>query len=232
MPDVTGQAWPHAIPCRIQDGTNRDLFVMTLGNVETPIADGVFDPVKDQVTLKNGTVISNYYRDVLGVKFYQPLDKSRFPDPPSGWCTWYYYYNRINETEVKSNARWIAENLKDYGAEYVQIDDGWQGGRGPQGYRDWTTVNREHFPDGMAELAGYIKSLGLKPGLWLAPHGQSNPRVVSNNPNVFLLRPDGTSASDTWEGRLPGGSDHARDAKIFEQSLYPAFRLGLRLFQN
>ena len=107
-----GPSWPHPIPCRIQDGTNRDLFVMTLGKVETPIADGIFDPVKDEVTLKDGSVKQNYYRDVLGVKQYQPLDKSRFPLPPSGWCTWYYYYNRINATEVKRNAEWIAANLK------------------------------------------------------------------------------------------------------------------------
>jgi len=30
-------AWPHPIPCRIQDGTNPDLFVMTLGDVQTPL---------------------------------------------------------------------------------------------------------------------------------------------------------------------------------------------------
>jgi hypothetical protein len=197
-----GPSWPHPIPCRIQDGTNRDLFVMTLGKVETPIADGIFDPVKDEVTLKDGSVKQNYYRNVLGVKQYQPLDKSRFPLPPSGWCTWYYYYNRINATEVKRNAEWIAANLKDYGAQYVQIDDGWQGSGGRDGGRDWTTVNPQRFPGGMAGLAAHIKSLGLTPGLWLAPHGQSNPSVVSNTPNVFLLKPDGTTASDTWEGRF------------------------------
>jgi hypothetical protein len=136
------------------------------------------------------------------VKFYQPLDKARFSAPPSGWCSWYYYYNRVNETEVKRNARWLADNLKDFGAAYVQIDDGWQGGSGPEGWRDWTTVNRAHFPDGLAELAAYIKSLGLEPGLWLAPHGQSNPQVVSNHPDLFLLQPDGSTASDTWEGKF------------------------------
>ena len=193
--------WPSPIPCRVQDGSNPDLFVMTLGRVQTPIADGTFDPVKDEVVLKDGRVRSNYYRDTLGVRFYQPLDKSHFPVPPSGWCTWYYYYNRINESEVERNAQWISKNLKDYGAKYVQIDDGWQGAGGATGGRDWTTVNPQHFTNGMARLAVEIKSLGLEPGLWLAPHGQSNPQVVSNNPSVFLLRPDGTSASDTWEGR-------------------------------
>ena len=202
LPAPAVNPWPHPVPCRIQDGSNPDLFVMTLGPVETPLAQGTFDPVKDEVTLKNGDSVSNYYRDVLDVKFYQPLDKSRFPLPPSGWCSWYYYYNRITETEVKRNAGWLAANLKDYGAKYVQIDDGWQGGEGPAGWRDWTAVNHEHFPDGMAGLAGDIKSLGLEPGLWLAPHGQSNPHVVSNLPHVFLLKPDSTTASDTWEGRF------------------------------
>ena len=199
---TSSQAWPHPIPCRIQDSANQDLFVMTLGNVATPIAEGVFDPVKDEVTLNDGSVKKNYYRDVLGVKQYQPLDKSRFSLPPSGWCTWYYYYNRINATEVKRNAEWIAANLKDYGAQYVQIDDGWQGAGGRDGGRDWTIVNPQRFPAGMAELAAHIKSLGLTPGLWLAPHGQSNLNVVSNRPDIFLLKPDGTTASDTWEGRF------------------------------
>ena len=62
--------------------------------------------------------------------------------------------------------------------------------------------NPQRFPDGMTDLAAHIKSLGLTPGLWLAPHGQSNPNVVSNSPNIFLLKPDGTTASDTWEGRF------------------------------
>jgi hypothetical protein len=63
--------------------------------------------------LKDGSVIANYYRDKFGVKYFQPIDKTNFPLPPSGWCTWYYYYQQINENEVKQNARWISENLKD-----------------------------------------------------------------------------------------------------------------------
>ncbi len=87
-------------------------------------------------------------------------------------------------------------NLKDYGAKYVQIDDGWQGAGGRDGQRDWTTVNPQQFPGGMAKLAADIKSLGLEPGLWLAPHGQSNPQFVSNHPSRF-------SAEAGWHAPLP-----------------------------
>ncbi len=175
---------------------------MTLGDPQTPLADGIFDPTKDAVTLRDGSVKTNYFQDTLKVPFYQAIDKSRFPLPPSGWCTWYYYYNRINAEEVKRNAQWIADNLKDFGAEYVQIDDGWQGLGGRDSGRDWSEVNPERFPKGMADLAASIKALGLKPGLWLAPHGQSNPKVIAQNPDVFLLKTNGETASETWEGRF------------------------------
>jgi hypothetical protein len=196
---VTGNTWPRPIPLRVRDGANPELMVMTLGDVQTSLADGTYDPRKDEATLKDGTVTQNYFRDKLGVKYFQPIDKSIFPLPPSGWCTWYYYYQQINEAEVKRNAQWIAENLKDFGAQYVQIDDGWQG-TGRVYTRDWTNVS-DKFPGGMDKLAAYIKSQGLKPGIWIAPHGQSNDAVVKNLPAVFLMKPDGTSASETWEGR-------------------------------
>lgn len=209
--------WPHPVPCRIQDGSNPDLFVMTLGDIETPIADGVFDPTKDEVRLKNGSIKTHYYRDELGIKFYQPLDKTRFPHAPSGWCTWYFYYTRINENEVMRNAEWIAANLKDYGAQYVQIDDGWQGTGAQGSARNWGDINTNRFPAGLAALARHIKSVGLTPGLWIAPHGQNNDDVVNGHPGVFLLKPDGTTASDTWEGRFlvdpthPASSNYLRE---------------------
>src|SRR5688572_26853729 len=194
------QSWPHSIPARIRDGVNTDLLVMTLGDVNTDIADRTFDPVKDEVRLKDGTIIKNYYRDTLKIKYFQPLDKTNFPLPPSGWCSWYFFYQEINEDEIKRTAKWIADNLKDYDVHYVQIDDGWQGtGRGLGENRDWSTINNR-FSGGMDGLAKYIKSLGLKAGIWLAPHGQSNHAVVKNHPGVFLLKPDGTSAANTWEG--------------------------------
>ena len=193
-------AWPHPIPARTKDSGNKDLFVMVLGDVKTPIADALFDPAKDELRRNDGSVEGNYYKQKLGIKFFAPIDKSVFPLPPSGWCSWYFYYQEIDENEIKQNAKWIADNLKDFGAEYVQIDDGWQGtGHGLGENRDWTTIDKR-FPGGMQALAVYIKSLGLKPGIWLAPHGQSNEAVVKRNVGVFLLAKDGKSASKTWEG--------------------------------
>src|SRR6185295_713885 len=93
--------WPRPVPVRIHDSSNKDLMVMTLGPVKSAIADGAFDPATDTVRLKDGSLLKNYYRDTLKIKYYKPIEKSRFPLPPSGWCSWYFYYQEIGEGEVK-----------------------------------------------------------------------------------------------------------------------------------
>lgn len=196
--------WPRTIPVRLEPrgGGRDDLMVTALGEVQTPLADGSFDPVADRVKTTDGRVLEHYYRDSLGITYYEPLDKSIFPVPPSGWCTWYYYYRVINPAEVIANAHWIAENLAPFGAHYVQLDDGWQGmgERGPGAYRDWSTLDPRFRGIGLGGLADSIRSLGLEAGIWIAPHGQSNPQVARSS-GAFLWTPDDSSASTTWEGR-------------------------------
>lgn len=192
--------WPAPIPARTQPPPRDELFVMTLGPVQTPLADATFDPAADRLTRHDGTVIEHYFRDRLGVEHYAPIDKSVFAVPPSGWCSWYNYYQEITPEEVLHNARWIAEHLRPFGARYVQLDDGWQGtGHGLGENRDWTTIDARFRSIGMEGLAREVRALGLEPGIWLAPHGQSNEQVVRDS-GAFLLKPDGASASNTWEG--------------------------------
>jgi hypothetical protein len=196
--------WPRTIPVRLEprEGERDDLMVTTLGEVKTRLADGSFDPVADRVTTSDGHVLEHYYRDSLGITYYEPLDKSIFPVPPSGWCTWYYYYRVINPDEVIANAHWIAENLAPFGARYVQLDDGWQGmgERGAGAWRDWSTIDPRFREIGLGGLADSIRSLGLEAGIWIAPHGQSNTQVAHST-GAFLWTPDDSSASTTWEGR-------------------------------
>ncbi len=214
--EKTSVRLPEQFTARIHDSNNPDLMIMTLGEVHSPLSSGTFYPYEDRFVLKDGGEIKNYFKEKLGLKYYRPIDKSYFPLPPSGWCSWYYYYQEINQEEVKKNAIWLAQNLKDYGATYCQIDDGWQGsGRGLGENRDWTTIN-DRFSEGMDSLARFIKSLGLVPGLWLAPHGQSNEAVVKKS-GAFLLTPEGKSVSSTWEGKYlldpskPEAHDYLRD---------------------
>src|SRR5262247_250333 len=75
--NVAGKkSWPHPIPLRVRDGANRDLMVMTLGDVDTPLADGTYDPTTDEASLNDGSKLTNYYRDKLGVKYFKAIDKT------------------------------------------------------------------------------------------------------------------------------------------------------------
>jgi hypothetical protein len=68
---------------------------------------------------------------------------------------------------------------QDLGLQFFQVDDGWQGnGYGHGGNRDWFKPCRARFPRGMKALADDIRRHGLRPGLWLIPFTQSDPRPV------------------------------------------------------
>ena len=106
------------------------------------------------------------------------------PLPPMGWNSYDYYNTSVNEEQVRANAAWMAENLKEFGWEYVVVDIQWSdpdaGTQLPFQYipfsrfcvdeysRQIPAPNR--FPSsaggkGFGPLADYVHSLGLKFGI-------------------------------------------------------------------
>ncbi len=120
------------------------------------------------------------YAGVMGT-----LNRARCHSIVNGWCGWFFTYEFVTEEEVVRNAEYAARYLKPYGLDYVQIDEGYQRYHG-----DWEGNDR--FPHGMKWLAGRIRSLGLKPGIWLAPYVVSEPtEVCQKHPEWLLKRLDG-----------------------------------------
>jgi alpha-galactosidase len=75
--------------------------------------------------------------------------------------------------------------LRPLGLQYVQVDEGFQRWHG-----DWEGNDR--FPHGMKWLADRIRTLGLKPGIWIAPYVISEPtELFQGHPDWLLRRPDG-----------------------------------------
>jgi alpha-galactosidase len=66
--------------------------------------------------------------------------------------------HNINEKLIRE----LADTASEYGFEEFVIDDGWQ-----SSYGDWG-VNREKFPNGLKPVFDYIKSRGMKPGIWIS----------------------------------------------------------------
>jgi hypothetical protein len=125
----------------------------------------------------------DYFTKTLGVPYYLPFDDSIFPTAPMVWSSWTSYYDEVREKDIVDNARWLAANLKPYGFEYVQLDDGYE--RGKDGEHYWIeNWNKEKFPHGPKWLADYIKSQGLRPGLWIVPNSYAG--VVHQHPDWYL----------------------------------------------
>jgi hypothetical protein len=47
------------------------------------------------------------------------------PTPPMGWNSWDAYAQNITEAQVRENASFVAKKLKQYGWNYIVIDEGW-----------------------------------------------------------------------------------------------------------
>ena len=84
--------------------------------------------------------------------------------PIMGWASWNNYRVNINEDIIKSQAdAMVASGLKDVGYAYINIDDGFFGGRDKNGN---VLNHKERFPGGMKSLAEYIHAKGLKAGIY------------------------------------------------------------------
>ncbi|MDO8611489.1 MAG: alpha-galactosidase [Dehalococcoidia bacterium] len=114
----------------------------------------------------------------------------------TGWCPWYYYFQRVSEDDILANLERLADLRDELPLEFVQIDDGYQEGIG-----DWLTPN-EKFPRGMAWLAERIHERGFKAGLWLAPFlAGARSRLFAEHPD-WLVRNEGGQpvvAIQNWE---------------------------------
>ncbi len=84
--------------------------------------------------------------------------------PTMGWSSWNTYRVAISDSLIRHQADCMVKTgLKDVGYTYINIDDGFQGGRGKDGN---LIINPHRFPNGLKPVADYIHSLGLKAGIY------------------------------------------------------------------
>ncbi|MEV5710890.1 RICIN domain-containing protein [Actinoallomurus sp. NPDC052274] len=85
--------------------------------------------------------------------------------PPMGWNDWNAYGCNVSEQLVEQTAQAMHNNgMQAAGYQYVNIDDCWMASS-----RDGSgnlVANSGKFPDGIAAVANYVHSLGLKLGIY------------------------------------------------------------------
>ena len=90
--------------------------------------------------------------------------------PQMAWSSWSFVRRGPTEAIIKAQAQAMHQNLQSSGFQYVNLDDFWY--LDPRAtvdaYGRWVP-DPTTFPDGMAALAAYIHSLGLKFGMYITP---------------------------------------------------------------
>ncbi|MBN2265132.1 MAG: alpha-galactosidase [Candidatus Aminicenantes bacterium] len=104
-----------------------------------------------------------YYQVHRGLDFFEPWTYRIWPDSVAGWISWFAFRDEVTEEDIVRTADTLAETLLPFGYDLLQIDDGYQSGEGRPDL--WLTANAK-FPRGLGFLPGYIKSRGLRPGIW------------------------------------------------------------------
>jgi len=211
---VTGRAPASAerIPARLEDQDN-DILYTSLGLVSAENIHCLFDRSTDtMIDFSDGSLlrrndqdpslmdvdihvdesisiqlIRDYYINVLGLKYYQPKP-DRFETAPIAWSSWYCYYMGTTEEDLVKETDTLAQYLKPYGLEYVQLDACYTRGN-EANYLEW---NKEAFPNGGKWIFDYIKSKGLKPALWVNIYGSNYEKAECEEkyPENFYLRDD------------------------------------------
>ena len=97
-------------------------------------------------------------------------------------------YNSWEATEFnvdEAGHKALADKAARIGIELFVMDDGWFGRRNDDhaGLGDWY-VNPQKFPNGLGPLIQYVKSKGMKFGLWVEPE------MVNPNSNLYRKHPD------------------------------------------
>lgn len=151
------------------------------------------------------------WADVTGAR-----NHAVFMEPPgTGFYTWYYYREHVDEEIILSNARYLAANRDRLPVNYAHLDWGWQ-----RKHSCGDTEMGEGFEHGLAWLTREVRELGFVPGIWLNAFMHDNPssRLVEEQPELFQSagagparfgEPMRNAMSDTFPGmkiRSEGGA--------------------------
>lgn len=139
---------------------------------ETPqVFTMVYNNHKDVEGILNSSV-TDYVRKHMGIRLSELKEKPTFV-----YNTWNPFKKNISEKLIME----LAKAAADAGMKEFIIDDGWQ-----DNYGDWG-IDYKKFPNGLKPVFDYIKSLGMKPGLWIsAGSASSDSKVYHEHPEWFV----------------------------------------------
>ena len=147
-----------------------------------------------------------YYQQHRGLTYFKPKEYQIWKKPVVGWCSWFAYFDNVTEADMHRTADVLSTQLKKYGLDYLQIDDGYQ--QLPIGMPDtWIDANKK-FPNGMGNLAKYISSKGFYPGIWTNVSFADSAAAYQHK-ELFIKTEDNQIALGNWVGYVMNGANKA-----------------------
>ncbi|MFA5533902.1 MAG: alpha-galactosidase [Mariniphaga sp.] len=122
-------------------------------------------------------LVSDFVRKHMGIRL------AKIPVRPAFvYNTWNPFRREVDEKLIRE----LADAAAACGVEEFIIDDGWQ-----VGFGDWE-IDYEKFPNGLKPVFDYVKSKGMKPGLWMSMGAAStDSKVFQEHPEWFARYRDG-----------------------------------------
>ena len=103
--------------------------------------------------------------------------------PTMGWSSWNAFRVNISEGTIKHHADLVKElELDKCGYVYINIDDGYFGGRDENGR---LKTHPKRFPNGLKPVVDHIHSLGLKAGIY-SDGGENTCGSIFDNDNMGI----------------------------------------------
>jgi alpha-galactosidase len=157
-----------------------------------------------------------------GNRFAAASDVRALRPPPTAWCSWYHYFERVTQDDIEENLAAIG----DLGLEVdvVQIDDGYQAEIG-----DWLVLS-ERFAS-LRAVVDSIRATGRRAGIWVAPFLVGERSALAREHPDWLV--PGTPAHDGWGGQQLRALDTTHPgAEAYLREVFGTFReMGIDYFK-
>ena len=101
----------------------------------------------------------------MAAGYAMALNAQEIELPTMGWSSWNTFALNISDSIIMNQADVMASTpLKDAGYRYINIDDGYFGGRDPK--TGQLLIHPQRFPRGLKGVVDHIHALGLKAGIY------------------------------------------------------------------
>jgi len=154
---------------------------------------------------------SNRLRRLIRTQCTPLLEGERF-EPIQTYDHWWNIDTHFDQKLLER----LADAAAGIGQEYFLLDAGWYiGSDGPEGFSggvgNWEEVDRRKFPSGLESFADYVRSKGLKFGLWFEPERVAKGTLLAkHHPDWVLWLPPNATQNPHFENPNYGLLDYSQ----------------------